>query len=99
MLNLECMKANTNLPNFRLPEFLERIKCGFFKVFANRTVPSDLFGCRPAGKTRFVFNYLEIKIKYFAVWHNFCLEKIFIEKHAGTMSRLMLANVRGFDNL
>ena len=65
MLNLECTKANTNLPEFRLRNFFERINYGFLNVSVNRTVPSELFGWRQKAQRYFIFNYLEIKNKIF----------------------------------
>jgi hypothetical protein len=61
MLNLECRKAKTNLPDFRLRNFREHIKYEFLKVFVNRTVPSGLFNCRRKREKCSVFNDLKIK--------------------------------------
>lgn len=61
MLMMECTKAKMNLPNIRLRKFSERNKYGFLKMFVNRTVLSDLFGCRQTSEKYSVFKYLEIK--------------------------------------
>jgi hypothetical protein len=75
MLNLECTKAETNLPNFRALDFPERIKNGFRKVSEKRTVPSALFGCCQAHEKCSVFSDLKMKNNIFLVWHNFCMKK------------------------
>ena len=41
MLNLECNQAKTNLPSFRLRDSSERIRFGYLKVSAKRTLPSE----------------------------------------------------------
>jgi hypothetical protein len=63
MLISECIKAKTNLPEFRLRNFSGRIKCGFVNMSVNRTVPSELFGCRRNAKKYSVFSGLETKNK------------------------------------
>jgi hypothetical protein len=75
MLNLECRKANTNLPAIRLRQFSERNKYGFFKMSVNRTVPSDLFDCRQTSGNYFVFNYLEIKYYIYRGLAQFLIRK------------------------
>jgi hypothetical protein len=77
MLNLECRKANTNLPDFRLRNFPGHIKFGFRKVSVNRTVPSGLFSCRQTDGKCSVFNNLKTKNKIFTGLAQFLyLEKI-----------------------
>lgn len=63
MLISECTKANKNLPEFRLRNFSEQIKCGFVNMSVNRTVPSELFGCRRDAKRYSVFSSLETNNK------------------------------------
>ena len=75
MLILECNKAKSNLPDFRLRNFSERINRGFLKVSANRTDLSALFDCRQTGERYSVFNYLETKNKIFYGLAQFLLRK------------------------
>jgi len=95
---LECRKANTNLPAIRLFKFSECKKYGFFKVSVNRTVPSDLFDCRPGKREIFCFQLFRNKILYFSRSGTIFVKKKFVEKYAESMSILGLVNIRDFDN-
>jgi hypothetical protein len=65
MLSMECTKAKMILPDIRLRNVLGHIKNGFVKPSVNRTVPSDLFGCRQTSEKYFLFSYLENKNNIF----------------------------------
>jgi len=45
MLILEFTKVKTDLPDFRLRNFIERIKCGYLKLSAKRTISSKGNDC------------------------------------------------------
>lgn len=75
MLISECTKANKNLPQFRLREISERIKCGFVNMSVNKTVPSELFGCRRGAGKYSVFSDLETKNKIFFALAQFLIKR------------------------
>ena len=75
VFNLECKKANTNLPNIRLRKISERNNYGLYKSSVKRTVPSDLFDCCKTRVKHFVFNYLEIKKNIFRALAQFLLKR------------------------